>query len=311
MDASRFPNLDPELIAFVEILPDMTRSLEDIPAAREFLRSVSQPTGPIPGEDEVDVKDATVAGPTGVDVSVRTYRPVASAGTTSALLYIHGGGFCLGDLDSEHALALTLARVLQTTVVSVDYRLAPEHPFPAGVNDCYAALEWLAELPRVERIAVIGQSAGAALAAAITLMARDRGGPRIAFQALGIPVLDDRLCTTSMAQFVDTPLWSRPQARKSWELYLRGSADVSPYAAPARAPDLSGLPPAYIATMELDPLRDEGINYAMRLLAAGVSVELHSYPGTFHGSAAAVNAAVSKRAAAEMTQALCRGLATP
>ena len=137
------------------------------------------------------------------------------------------------------------------------------------------------------RVAVNGGSAGGGLAAGLALLARDRGGPAICFQYLGIPELDDRLDTPSMQQFHDTPMWSRPQAEQSWEWYLgdaHGTDDVSPYAAPARATDLAGLPPAYMSTMEFDPLRDEGIIYALKLLAAGVSVELHSFPGTFHGS---------------------------
>ena len=128
------------------------------------------------------------------------------------------------------------------------------------------------------------------------------GRSAICFQYLGIPELDDRLDTPSMQQFHDTPMWSRPQAEKSWEWYLgdaHGSDDVSPYAAPARATDLAGLPPAYISTMEFDPLRDEGIFYALKLLAAGVSVELHSFPGTFHGSAIVTDAAVTRREGAE------------
>ena len=137
-------------------------------------------------------------------------------------------------------------------------------------------------------MAVLGASAGGGLAAATALLARDLGGPPLCFQMLHIPELDDRLETPSMRAFVDSPLWNRPLAVKSWQAYLgdlSGSADVPAYAAPARATDLSGLPPAYISTAENDPLRDEGIIYALRLLQAGVSVELHQFPGTFHGSA--------------------------
>jgi acetyl esterase/lipase len=200
-----------------------------------------------------------------------------------------------------------LARELGVVVVSVDYRLAPEHPFPAGIEDCYAALVWLhdhADELGVDtaRIAVNGGSAGGGLAAGLALLARDRGGPRLCFQYLGIPELDDRLDTPSMHRFHDTPMWARPAAEKSWEWYLgdaHGRDDVSPYAAPARATDVAGLPPTYISTMEYDPLRDEGILYALKLLEAGVSVELHSFPGTFHGSAIVTGAAVSRRATVE------------
>ena len=198
-------------------------------------------------------------------------------------------------------------------VVSVEYRLAPEHPFPAGLEDCYAALVWTAtEAKKLgidpERIAIAGQSAGGGLAAATALLARDRGGPKLCFQLLEIPELDDRLDTPSMLAFTDTPLWNRPNAVWSWRHYLgpdhRG--EVSPYAAPARAENLAGLPPAYISTMEFDPLRDEGILYALRLLQAGVSVELHSYPGTFHGSALLPTAEVSRRNMEEVFGVLAR-----
>jgi acetyl esterase/lipase len=163
-----------------------------------------------------------------------------------------------------------------------------------------------------DRIAVGGQSAGGGLAAAVALLARDRGAWKICFQFLGIPELDHRLETPSMRAFVDTPMWDRPNAELSWSYYLGGATDeVSPYASPAVAADVSGLPPAYVTTMEFDPLRDEGVLYALRLLQAGVSVELHSYPGTFHGSGLVTTATVSKRAGVEMMDALRRGLQVP
>ena len=160
------------------------------------------------------------------------------------------------------------------------------------------------------RIAIAGQSAGGGLAAATALLARDRGGPPLRFQLLEIPELDDRVDTPSMLAFVDTPLWNRPNAVWSWRHYLgpdhRG--EVSPYAAPARAEDLRGLPPAFVSTMEFDPLRDEGIDYAQRLMQAGVSVELHNYPGTFHGSAIFTQADVSQRSIRDSMGALERAL---
>ena len=149
----------------------------------------------------------------------------------------------------------------------------------------------------------------ALLSAAVALLARDRGGPPICFQFLGMPELDHRLETPSMRAFVDTPIWHRPNAELSWKYYLGDDVgEVSPYASPAIAEDLSGLPPAYVTAMEFDPLRDEDISYALRLLQAGVSVELHSLPGTFHGSAAMPTAAVSKRCSSELFVALRRGL---
>ncbi|HZP28026.1 MAG TPA: alpha/beta hydrolase fold domain-containing protein, partial [Acidimicrobiia bacterium] len=162
------------------------------------------------------------------------------------------------------------------------------------------------------RIAVQGGSAGGGLAAALCLLARDRGGPAICFQYLGIPELDDRLETPSMQRFVDTPMWSRPAAERSWEWYLgelHGTSDVPIYAAPARATDLAGLPPAYVSVMEFDPLRDEGLDYACRMLQAGVSVELHCFPGTFHGSSMVQTSAVHRREAAERITVWKRALA--
>jgi acetyl esterase/lipase len=188
--------------------------------------------------------------------------------------------------------------------------LAPEHPFPAAVDDCYAALSWTAAgaddlgIDR-SRVGVGGVSAGGGLAAAVALMTRDRGVPVVAFQMLIFPVLDDRMATASMA-FVDTPLFDGPAAARMWSSYLDANrSSTSPYAAPARAEDLRGLPPTYLATGEFDPLRDEGISYALRLLAAEVSVELHNFAGTFH-TFDVFPTAISKRAANEQVEWLRR-----
>jgi acetyl esterase len=296
LDASKFPTLDPELAPILAVLPDMTQSLADVGAAREMLAAFI-PSGPVPGEEALEVSDEGI---------FRVYRPKGWDGGPG-LLYLHGGGFVLGSVTTEHAGAVQLALALGALVVSVDYRLAPEHPYPAGLEDCFAGLLHLASLGP-SRIAVHGQSAGGGLAAATVLLARDRGGPTVHFQSLGMPELDDRLETPSMQAFTDTPLWSRPQAIRSWEMYL-GGQPADGYAAPARTADLTGLPPAHVTVMELDPLRDEGIDYAQRLLQAGVSVELHAYPGTFHGAAAVPTAAVCKRMTSDMVGALERALA--
>jgi len=161
------------------------------------------------------------------------------------------------------------------------------------------------------RVAIAGSSAGGGLSAGVALMARDRGGPPICFQFLGIPELDDRLDTPSMKAFTDTPVWNRPNAVLSWRYYLgalAGSDDIPIYAAPARATDLSGLPPTYISTNEYDPLRDEGIDYAVRLMQAGVNTELHCFPGTWHGSSMIVTAQVSQRAGRETLAVLAKAL---
>ena len=304
---------DPELAPIVELLP--VSDLSDVEQSRAWIETLIAPLNANVDTTGVNVDDREIPGPDGA-VPVRVYAPAAPAPAAGrpALLDIHGGGFVVGSIDMEHAVAVQVARELGAVVVAVEYRLAPEYPFPAGVEDCYAALQWMHDDARAlgidaGRIAVGGQSAGGGLTAATVLLARDRGGPPVCFQFLGIPELDHRLETTSMRTFVDTPMWHRPNAEKSWRYYLGPDAgEVSPYASPAIATDLTGLPPAYVTTMEFDPLRDEGIIYALRMMEAGVSVELHSFPGTFHGSAAVATAAVSRRAHHELLVALRRGL---
>ncbi|MFG1966661.1 alpha/beta hydrolase [Nonomuraea sp. NPDC049028] len=248
--------------------------------------------------------------PADPDVPVRIYRPHHPQG---AIVWWHGGGFVMGDLNTEHPWAARLANVSGSVVVSVGYRLAPEHRFPAALDDVYAALTWTAENAAdlgvdPERIAVGGHSAGGGLATAVALRARDEQGPPIRFQLLNQPGLDDRQETWSARHFTDTPWMNRDKVTAIWGHYL-GSAPATPYAAPARAYDLSGLPPAYIATAEFCPNRDEDITYALRLLQSGVSAELHQWPGTFHGSQAILSAEVSQRQIAELGAALRRALA--
>lgn len=305
--------IDPELAPVLELLP--RADLSDPVAARRLIADLVASMAVDVDESGLDIDDRLVPGPTGApEVGVRLYRPTAVPGPVPALFYIHGGGFVTGSVDTEHAGAVALAASLRVVVVSVEYRLAPEHPFPAGIEDCYCGLLWLAEHAGElgvdpDRVALYGQSAGGGLAAALALVARDRGGPPLCFQFLGIPELDDRLETPSMRAFTDTPLWNRPSAELSWRYYLgEDPGEVSPYAAPARAEDLAGLPPAYVSTMEFDPIRDEGILYALRLLQAGVPAELHSFPGTFHGSSLVASAAVSRRVNAEQLAVLRRAL---
>jgi acetyl esterase/lipase len=306
---------DPEIAPFVPMLPTVA-DWSDMEAARAGLEEMIAAAAPAQSLDMgVDFEDRMIQGPADApDLAVRIYRPREAHGTLPGVLYIHGGGFCVGSIQSEHIGAMEAASSAEALVVSVEYRLAPEHPFPAGIEDCYAALGWMAGEADalgidVDHIGVIGGSAGGGLAAGVALMARDRGGPALCYQVLNIPELDDRLDTPSMRQFTDTPLWNRPSAEISWRYYLGENAgEVSPYAAPARATDLSNLPPAYVSTMEFDPLRDEGILYAMRLLEQGVSTELHQFAGTFHGSSMLVSAEVSQRGNEEMMAALRRGL---
>ncbi|MEV5714334.1 alpha/beta hydrolase [Amycolatopsis mediterranei] len=290
---------DPELATAVPALP--VTDLGDLALARAGVRELRDRL-PRPDTAGLRIDDVRVPGD-GHEVALRVYRP-ARPRTPAALYFVHGGGFVVGDLDVALVPCVELVRALGIVVVSVDYRLAPETRYPGPLEDVYTGLCWLAghadELgvdPR--RIVTYGISSGGCLSGGLALLARDRGGPPIAYQFLNAPVLDDRLETPSMREFVDTPLWNRPQAEISWDAYLgpgvRATEAVPCYAAPARATDLSGLPPAYVAVKQFDPLRDEGIAYAVAMQAAGVNVELHLFPGTFHGSARCTDAAISRR----------------
>jgi acetyl esterase/lipase len=302
---------DPELAEVLHLLP--ASDLTDPAGARRTMDELIAPFNASVDTGGMTINDLLVPG--APQVPIRVYTPTDRSGPVPGLLDIHGGGFVVGNIDTEHSMAARLVGTLGIVVVVVEYRLAPEHPFPAGLDDCYAALRWMVGAAGdlgvdPDRVGVYGQSAGGGLAAALALLARDRGGPNLCFQFLGMPEVDDRLDTPSMVQFVDTPLWDRANAVLSWRYYLgdHGGHDVSPYAAPARATDLANLPPAYVATMEFDPLRDEGIVYALRLLQAGVPVELHQFPGTFHGSMAIPGADVSRRTLEELVEVLRRGL---
>jgi acetyl esterase len=296
--------LDPQLEAFLPLLPE--EDLSDPAADRKdsIERAAARP--PLDTGD-MEIEDRTV--PADPDVAVRVYRPREAQG---AVLWLHGGGYVVGNLDTEHPWCARIAEGAGAVVVSVNYRLSPEHRFPAAMDDAYAVLNWTVEHAAElgvdpERIAVGGHSAGAGLAAALALRARDQEGPRICFQLLNEPGLDDRQQTWSQRNFTDTPWSYRDKVAAAWRHYL-GDTAASQYAAPARATDLSGLPPAYIATAEFDPVRDEGIDYAQRLLQAGVQVELHQFSGTFHGSQVISSAEVSQRQLAALTAALRRGI---
>jgi acetyl esterase/lipase len=305
--------VDRELAAISDGLPRL--DFTDLVTARAALQELAAGLGnanEAPGDGFV-ISERRIPGPSGAPpVPVRIYQPPGGA-IRPALLYFHGGAFVLGQFDLFDAVCGGFAVGADVVVASVDYRLAPEHPFPAPVEDCYAALEWtvahaeeLAIDPAV--VAVGGLSAGGGLAAAVALMARDRVGPPIAFQLLINPVLDDRLETVSARELTDTPLWTSHDVAVMWDLYLGPERrHVSPYAAPARATDLSDLPPAYVLTSEFDPLRDEGISYAARLLQAGVPVELHSFAGTFHAFDV-LPTTISNSATAEQHAAVRRAL---
>lgn len=307
---------DAELAAAMGMMP--TTDFTDIPAARAHIdRAVA--TMPSADTAGVTVRDVRiVADEVGGAIMLRITTPDEAPRPIPMIYHLHPGGFCVGNLDLIHPRMVQLAREVGAITVAADYRLAPEHPYPIPLQDSYAGLRWVADNADelgadAERIAVHGYSSGGGLAAAVTLLARDRGAPRIAYQYLNAPEIDDRLETVSARRFTDTPLWSLPNAVLSWKHYLggaheAGSDDVPVYAAPARATDFRGLPPTYIAVKQFDPLRDEGITYAQKLLEADVVVELHQFPATFHGSSMIAAAEVSQRELAEEVAVLTRAL---
>jgi acetyl esterase len=288
--------------------------LRDAGVVRRQLLASRQARGASPSDKNMEIEECSVAAADAQQkqVVVRIHRPKSAPRPLPVLLYLHGGGFFCGDRFSEEPQCIYYALNVVCAVVCVEYRLAPEEPYPAALRDCYAVLEFLASPGNgmgldPERIAVGGSSAGANLAAAVTLLARDRKGPGICFQMLLVPALDDRLETPSARQFTDLPDFARPEAEVMWRWYLgEDPENVSPYAAPARAEDLSGLPAAYVLCAGLDPLRDEGLRYAERMTAAGVAVELHLVPSIPHGFASVPSAATSQQLLREQAHVLRR-----
>jgi acetyl esterase/lipase len=283
--------VDPELRAGLDFFPPDLLDLKDIPGtrARFAVQFASLPAAAVEG---VVSEDRLIPGPVGdPDLHIRVYQPRPRRALLPALLWIHGGGYVLGDVEGEDAAARQLAQAVDCVVVSVDYRLAPEHPFPAPLEDCYAALAWLAGQAgklgvNADRLAIGGGSAGGGLAAGLALLTRDRGKVKVCFQLLIYPMIDDRNLTPSSYYVTDPRIWNRQSNLLGWKAYLGcepGGRAVSQYAAASRAVDLSGLPPAYLPTGTLDLFLDENIDYAQRLLQAGTSVELHVYEGAYHG----------------------------
>ena len=280
----------------------------------------------IPGvvSGPVAVEEVSFAsGPTHSLTTVRIYRSRQGAGTAGALLFLHGGAFCLGDLQTDHLRCLAYAQRTGATVLSVDYPLAPEHPYPAGLDACVAAAEWTRSNARElavdpARIGVGGESAGAALAAGVALALRDRDRFELSCQLLLFPVLDYRQLTASIRAYPDSPAWNSLQTAHMWRLYLGvdptrpdglATAASARYAAPGVSHRLDGLPPTLLMTAEVDPLRDEGLEFASRLMQAGVAVELHHYAGAFHVfDFAAPRAPVSVRALDEQVAFIQRHL---
>lgn len=300
----------PELRPFLKLLPQM-----NLPDDLALMRS-----SPIPEFEKsphVVTTKRMITGPGG-ELMVKIYEPANRSHTSlPAVLYIHGGGYVLGHPDRDDINCEITVLEVNCVVVSVDYRLAPEHPYPAAIDDCYTALKWMADSATElnidsKRIAVAGASAGGGLTAALSLMVRDKGGPAICFQMPLYPMIDNRNVTHSSYEITSSKAaWNRGHNIAAWKMYLGedASGEVSPYAAAIHADNYMGLPPTYTCVGQLDPFRDETIEYVARLVQAGVDVEFHLYPGCFHGFEVYVpQAEISKRAGMEYMNALKRAL---
>jgi len=310
--------VDPALRSTLENFPAFQLQTEILPPLREGINQMIAATAAAtPDDGKVTVSEHMAPGLHGPDVKVVVFRPTGQSGALPGVLDMHGGGYVMGTATMMTAWAKKLVKEVGCVVVSVEYRLAPETPHPGPIEDCYAALKWLhgnaAELlVDPDRIAVSGISAGAGLAAALALLARDRGEVPLVFQHLSGPMLDDRTCVAAdphphTAEFV----WTREANVFGWTALLGhapGGPDVSPYAAAARATDLTGLPPAFISVGALDLFLDEDVAYALRLTRAGVGVELHVYAGTYHGFQAAFDSWLVAEADRNSVDALRRAL---
>jgi acetyl esterase len=283
-------DLDPQMKSMLDLFnaagPMFLRA-ETPEQARAKMRALLE-ANPIPPPEIYRVEDRHIPGADG-NVAARIYTPEGNP-PMGVLVYFHGGGWVLGDLESHDRVCRALAIQAGCVVVSVDYRLAPEHVFPAGAEDCYAATKWVSENAATigadgARLAVGGDSAGGNLAAVVSMMARDRGGPAINFQLLMYPVTDCALDTPSQKEFAaDGYVLSRGAMEWFWKNYCDTSAEKNnPYACPFRAKDLKNLPPALVLTASHDPLRDEGERFAERLIAAGVKTTCTRYEGVTHG----------------------------
>ncbi len=316
--------VDPELaraLAALPAPPELSEWIQDIQSGRPSLKClIAKTKALVPILADITAEDRTVPGPPGSPpVPVRIFRPRARSGTLPAFMWIHGGGYVSGSPDLDLSTTQQIARTSGCVVIAPDYRLAPEHPFPAALEDCYAVLRWLAwkrETLGIDatRIAVGGASAGGGLAAALALLTRDRAEVGLIFQLLIYPMLDDRNVAPPGEARPDTVVWSRTANHFGWRSYLGcepGDEGISPYAAPARAQDLAGLPPAYISVGTADLFLDEDIAYGTRLMQAGVRTELHVYSGAFHDFENIAPAAeVSQRAVAERDAVLAHALKT-
>ncbi len=310
--------VDPELLPMLEIFPSMSFTAESLPAVRAALAAMAG-AAPVPDLPVTVAEHHAVSPDGGHRVRMLVYTPHSDGGPPDggprpALLHIHGGGYVLGAPEMRDAGNRQLSHELGCVIVSVDYRLAPETPHPGPVEDCYAALAWLHTEAAglgvdATRIAVGGESAGGGLAAALALLARDRGGPAIAFQLLIYPMLDDRSATAPGDPFTGEFIWTREANLFGWSALLgraAGGENEPHHAVPARAASLAGLPPAYLSVGALDLFLAEDLDYARRLAADGVPVELHVYPGAFHGFDMMAEAGVAKAFRRDWVAALDR-----
>lgn len=312
--------LDPELVAPLNGLMEATGGgfdLSDIPATRAIvdamIDAVNAEAPPVPG---VEVEDRQVPShEAGVDVPIRIYRPEDASAPLPVLIWMHPGGYVIGSIAMDDIMMRQLAKDIGCAVVSINYRLAPEHPYPAALEDCYGVLQWVGGNAGAigvdpSRIAVGGASAGGGLAAGLALLARDRDGVRPIFQLLIYPAIDDSNIEPAGDTVPENLFWSRENTRIGWNAYLAGgeaSADVPEYAAVSRAPDLKRLPDAFIGVGTADMFLLEDIDYAERLCAAGVHVDLKIYPGAFHAfDAFAPMARVAQQCVADRNEALRR-----
>lgn len=309
--------IDPELAPALDMAP--FGDFSDIQTVRTMSDKIfAEMAALMPPVKGVRIENKTVPGPKdSPDVNLRVYSPEKQLNSAiPGLLWIHGGGYIAGNLEIDDYSMKQICLKAECVIVAVNYRLAPENPFPAPLEDCYAALKWMAgencnlNIDK-SRIAIGGGSAGGGLAAGLAILARDRAEVKIIFQMLIYPMLDCRNISPSSYAITDPRTWDREKNIFGWNAYLgsaAGSADISPYASPSCAKDLSGLPPAYIAVGELDLFLDEDIDYAQGLLQAGISTELHVYPGATHGFDGMANATVSKRYIQERDDAIQRAL---
>ncbi|MFD0485229.1 alpha/beta hydrolase [Kineococcus sp. GCM10028916] len=304
--------VDPELRDILDLLPARNFTVEELPAVRAAAAQLPLPELP-PGLTVDEVRVPRDGAP---DVRVLVTRPTALPAGAPALVWIHGGGYVVGSADADQLNAAQLALGVGMVVVSVDYGLAPENPHPGPVEDCYAALRWLHEnaddlgVDR-SRIAIGGGSAGGGLAAALGLLARDRGEVPVAFQYLVFPMIDDRTVTREANPTTGEFVWTRASNAFGWRALLGaepGSDGVSPYAAAARAEELTGLPPTFLEVGSLDLFLDEDVEFALRLVRAGVPTELHVYPGAFHGYQMVATSTVARTSAELGVNALRRAL---